>query len=254
MYIKISHIVPGPFEPGSGNQEKDPFKKLMQMIEKALKKLERDIGNDIDRILDKHFPALDLKMILERIENSIDLNVNIEQMIKLEKELTIDLIEGKLSHIDEVKPEWYNIDYSPAIYKGHKVYYWQGIKIRSILSGNLKSKGYPVMSFRKISFDSGISLWVPSTCDIDFFGTANRWKENRSDRWRNVNLMYVGSNKLRAILNLIPVFNAEALLQTIMRELYISINVWDFMAFYNTAHDKLIIANWDKVKAQIESF
>jgi hypothetical protein len=186
----------------------------------------------------------------------------VADMIQLEYDLTVGVLDGNYDYYNEELHPWDypDIDYSPAIYYDKKnkqkveIEWYMFNKIRSIFSYQKKSHGYPIEAFKKISFDGGVSMWIPITCDIDFYHTAEMWIDDPQTAWRYCYIIYTGSNMTKALLNLIPFFDMDNALQLFSQATRKKVKIFKRIAFYNTIHDNLIVANWDYVKEILESF
>lgn len=178
------------------------------------------------------------------------------------------ILDGKFNYINHPKKSWYSNNYSqPAVYTVRRkrkdgtfsetkydINHYETIKIRAIIGAKLKVKGYPLAGFKSISFDSGVSLWIPNFYEISFSKTMRLWADKNSQVWRTVLIQYVGSPRVQRLLGFVPWVDAEKIFQTFFRESAVEIDIFENMAFFNTMHDALILANWDSCSKLIESF
>jgi hypothetical protein len=197
----------------------------------------------------------DLNWLGERFTNNGA--SEIQKEIQQEIEWSMNIIEGKYDYLNHPKKEWYpGINYSKtALYEGKYEYnHFMTIKIRKAYEKHYKSQGYPLSSFHKIDFDSGVSLWIPNFYDIAFTKTMELWLDDLSQAWRYVYIVYSGSPRIKSLLALIPWFDVDTALKYFFYQNPVKYNIWDNLAFFNTAHDNLILANWDRIRRELETF
>jgi hypothetical protein len=243
------------------------YKSIMHLLNETIQRLknvewgqfEKLIGNQNSII--NFINSLDISgnLLADKIREG-----NLGNMIANEIEFSLKLLNGEYDYMNNPKKEWYSNDYSAtALYTLKKkdgtvhtfnISHYETIKIRNIIASKLKVKGYPLATFKGINFDSGVSLWIPSGFDLAFTQTRELWISDNSKIWSSVYIVYTGSARIKAMLALVPFVDLDTAFRIFFNAVPIEIDIWDNMAFYNTAHDNLILANWDKCKQMIENF
>jgi hypothetical protein len=137
------------------------------------------------------------------------------------------------------------------------IHWYETIKIRKCLRAIETLEGYPIKNFHRADFYGFLMLGVPSTHFIDHAATYQHWWDNTADRWRSViikRFQYESQeeNLFYDFLSAIPVFGG--LIGMITKGIVPAVSVEELPIFenlisYRYVNDKIIMANWDKVRA-----
>lgn len=135
------------------------------------------------------------------------------------------------------------------------IHFYEGIKIRKLLAKITQTKGYPVIWGAHMEFVAGMSIWIPVGHVVKEKQTIFYESKGDLDKWRHVIIKKVSTTFLGIdfgeILSKLPFIGEYFDVQTWKQPL----KMWDVFenfGFYNTMHDMIIKANWDKIRDMLE--
>ena len=153
----------------------------------------------------------------------------------------------------------YNYDYK----------YYETVKIREALASYSKYMGYPVRGASYINFDGGVAIWCMAHIKVNPWRTYDSWEmdftndpENLRRTWRfyRIGSQRVDGDPYNALLDLVGLGMDILELETLPTFIwdYVgrnllyhtdpkSIAIMPNVAFTNTLHDLVIMANWDYI-------
>lgn len=164
-------------------------------------------------------------------------------------------VEYEFYDIDNPTKDTYpDIYYGPANSKRYgKVEYWQDVKIREILKNLYGSNGMPSKFMFGMDFVHKTSLDIPMGFEIRDWMTSFHWILHPERAWREI------------IIKRAPIEDAPVDLNSIMPKLFQNKGidliwhvftdqfypVYENLSFLNTINPVLILANWDKIRQDI---
>lgn len=169
-----------------------------------------------------------------------------------------DLFNGEIKEYQPVDKNWYpDIDYSPRVYNGKTLNYYDFVKIRKNLAYFTEKKGFPMAFAKDLNFTMFIGIRIPTGFTVHKLETIKLWKKEKSARWRKVMIYYRGAEFTQFAISLASQFpyissSMFYLLQEFALRTLREFPIYENLAYTSSLNDGLIIANWDKIKKEFE--